>query len=133
MYTTCVTTYSTHSCLLQVAASMVTESPQRDSLLRSGRSCTVTYLDLLKHVDATFANPTPEKKKQLLRLSETVAKKVVDLTKEVEALKGEDWVNPNDPAVIAENELLKAAASIEAAARKLEELQPRREVVGALG
>ena len=111
---------------------MVAEPPKRDSLLKSGKACTMTYLDLLKHVDATFANPTPEKKKQLLRLSEAVAKKVVDLTKEVEALKGEDWVNPNDPAVIAENELLKAAASIEAAARKLEELQPRREVVGAL-
>lgn len=112
----------------KVAASMVAEPPKRDSLLKSGKACTMTYLDLLKHVDATFANPTPEKKKQLLRLSEAVAKKVVDLTKEVEALKGEDWVNPNDPAVIAENELLKAAASIEAAARKLEELQPRREV-----
>jgi len=30
-----------------------------------------------------------------------------------------DMVNPNDPNVIAENELLGAAASIEAAARKL--------------
>ena len=111
---------------------MVTEQPQRESLLRKGKACTVSYLDLLKHVDTTFANPTPEKKKQLQKLSETVAKNVVDLTKEMEALKGEDWVNPNDPAVIAENELLKAAASIEAAARKLEELQPRREVVSVL-
>ena len=34
-------------------------------------------------------------------------------------------VNPNDPNVIAENELLGAAASIEAAARKLAELKPR--------
>ena len=36
-----------------------------------------------------------------------------------------DYVNPNDPNVIAENELLGAAASIEAAARKLAELKPR--------
>ena len=36
-----------------------------------------------------------------------------------------DMVNPNDPNVIAENELLGAAASIEAAARKLAELKPR--------
>ena len=45
-----------------------------------------------------------------------------------EALKGPDWVNPEDPTVIAENELLAAAAAIEAAARELEELQPRKEV-----
>lgn len=38
---------------------------------------------------------------------------------------GNDWVNPEDPNVIAENELLGAAASIEAAARKLAELKPR--------
>ena len=36
-----------------------------------------------------------------------------------------DLVNPEDPNVIAENELLGAAASIEAAARKLAELKPR--------
>ena len=95
----------------------------------SGRECTVAYLDLLKHVESTFGAPTPEKKKTMRDLSSTVAKKVGMLTKEVQKLKGEDWVNPNDPAVIAEKELLKAAASIEAAARKLEELQPRRKVV----
>ena len=35
-------------------------------------------------------------------------------------------MNPEDPNVIAENELLGAAASIEAAARKLAELKPRQ-------
>lgn len=34
-----------------------------------------------------------------------------------------------DPNVIAENELLQAAASIEAAAKKLAELKPKRTVV----
>ena len=38
---------------------------------------------------------------------------------------GSDWVNPEDPNVIAENELLGAAAAIEAAARKLAELKPK--------
>ena len=42
---------------------------------------------------------------------------------------GSDWVDLRDPNVIAENELLQAAASIEAAAKKLSELQPRRLVV----
>ena len=38
---------------------------------------------------------------------------------------GSDWVDPEDPNVIAENELLSAANAIEAAAKKLAQLQPR--------
>lgn len=38
---------------------------------------------------------------------------------------GSEWVDPEDPTVIAETELLGAAASIEAAAKKLEQLKPR--------
>lgn len=44
-----------------------------------------------------------------------------------------DWVDVRDPNVIAETELLQAAASIEAAAKKLAELKPRPKVVCALG
>lgn len=40
-------------------------------------------------------------------------------------LTGTEWVDPEDPTVIAENELLGAAAAIEAAAKKLEQLRPR--------
>ena len=40
-----------------------------------------------------------------------------------------DWVDVRDPNVIAETELLQAAASIEAAAKKLAELKPRPKVV----
>ncbi len=46
-------------------------------------------------------------------------------TRFVSFIPGSDWVDPEDPNVIAENELLGAAASIEAAARKLAELKPR--------
>ena len=38
---------------------------------------------------------------------------------------GSDWVDPDDLTVIAENELLNAAMSIEAAANKLAQLKPR--------
>ena len=40
-----------------------------------------------------------------------------------------DWVDVRDPNVIAETELLQAAASIEAAAKKLAELKPPPKVV----
>ena len=42
---------------------------------------------------------------------------------------GSDWVNLKDPTIVAETELLNAAAAIEAAAKKLEELRPRPEMV----
>ena len=42
---------------------------------------------------------------------------------------GSDWVNLKDPTVVAETELLNAAAAIEAAAKKLEELRPRPQLV----
>lgn len=38
---------------------------------------------------------------------------------------GSNYVDPDDPTVIAENELLGAAKSIEAAAKKLMMLKPR--------
>lgn len=38
-------------------------------------------------------------------------------------------MDPEDPTVIAENELLTAASSIDAAARKLANLRPRRRSV----
>lgn len=37
-------------------------------------------------------------------------------------------MDPDDPTVIAENELLGAAASIDAAAKKLASLRPRKSV-----
>ena len=39
---------------------------------------------------------------------------------------GIDWEDPDDPTVVAENELLGAAASIDAAAKKLANLRPRQ-------
>ena len=42
------------------------------------------------------------------------------------SMPGTDWVDPEDPTVIAENELLTAAKSIEAAAMKLSQLRPRQ-------
>lgn len=41
-------------------------------------------------------------------------------------LLGNDCVSPEDPTIIAENELLGAAESIDAAAKKLASLRPRK-------
>jgi hypothetical protein len=54
--------------------------------------------------------------------------KVISLEGDIILLVGTDWVDPDDPTVIAENELLGAAASIDAAAKKLASLRPRKSV-----
>uniref|UniRef100_A0A2I3MSX6 Talin 2 n=1 Tax=Papio anubis TaxID=9555 RepID=A0A2I3MSX6_PAPAN len=58
-------------------------------------------------------------------LTPSLAGAVTELIQAAEAMKGTEWVDPEDPTVIAETELLGAAASIEAAAKKLEQLKPR--------
>ncbi|XP_032767118.1 talin-2 [Rattus rattus] len=97
----------------------------RTRALRYGTECTLGYLDLLEHVLVILQKPTPELKHPLAALSKRVAGAVTELIQAAEAMKGTEWVDPEDPTVIAETELLGAAASIEAAAKKLEQLKPR--------
>ncbi|XP_039629376.1 talin-2 isoform X1 [Polypterus senegalus] len=99
----------------------------RTRALRFGAECTMCYIDLLEHVLLVLQKPTPELKQQLAGFSKRVAGAVTELIQCAEAMKdgGNEWVDPEDPTVIAETELLGAAASIEAAAKKLEQLKPR--------
>uniref|UniRef100_A0A8C3EV09 Talin 2 n=1 Tax=Corvus moneduloides TaxID=1196302 RepID=A0A8C3EV09_CORMO len=97
----------------------------RERALRFGTECTVGYLELLEHVLLILQKATPELKHQLASFSKRVAGAVTELIQSAEAMKGTEWVDPEDPTVIAETELLGAAASIEAAAKKLEQLKPR--------
>ncbi|XP_070547100.1 talin-1-like isoform X3 [Ptychodera flava] len=104
------------------------EHPEvHDRTLLVGKECAYAYKDLLEHVQATVQKPTLESKQNLVVYSKRVATAVGELVQCAEALKGSDWVDPEDPNVIAENELLSAASSIEAAARKLQQLRPREQ------
>ncbi|EGW07880.1 Talin-1 [Cricetulus griseus] len=93
--------------------------------LHYGRECANGYLELLDHVLLTLQKPNPELKQQLTGHSKRVAGSVTELIQAAEAMKGTEWVDPEDPTVIAENELLGATEAIEAAAKKLEQLKPR--------
>uniref|UniRef100_A0A671NUD1 Talin-2-like n=1 Tax=Sinocyclocheilus anshuiensis TaxID=1608454 RepID=A0A671NUD1_9TELE len=97
----------------------------RNKALLYGIECTTGYTDLLEHVLLVLQKPTAEQKQQLVTLSKKVAGSVTELIQTAEAMKGSEWVDPEDPTVIAETELLGAAASIEAASKKLEQLKPR--------
>ncbi|XP_072349209.1 LOW QUALITY PROTEIN: talin-2-like [Scyliorhinus torazame] len=97
----------------------------RSRALHFATECTVGYMELLEHVLVIVQKPTSEQKLQLSGFSKRVATAVTELIQAAEAMKGTEWVDPEDPTVIAEAELLGAAASIEAAAKKLEQLKPR--------
>uniref|UniRef100_A0A8C5M313 Talin 2 n=1 Tax=Leptobrachium leishanense TaxID=445787 RepID=A0A8C5M313_9ANUR len=97
----------------------------RERALLYGTECTLGYLDMLEHVLLVLQKPSPEAKHQLSVFSKRIAAAVTELIQTTETMKGNEWVDPEDPTVIAETELLGAAASIEAAAKKLEQLRPR--------
>uniref|UniRef100_A0A8C6XSI5 Talin 1 n=1 Tax=Naja naja TaxID=35670 RepID=A0A8C6XSI5_NAJNA len=100
-------------------------SEVRHRALRFGKECASGYLELLEHVLEILQKPSHDLKQQLAGYSKRVAGSVTELIQAAEAMKGTEWVDPEDPTVIAENELLGAAAAIEAAAKKLEQLKPR--------
>ncbi|XP_075894320.1 talin-2 isoform X2 [Nelusetta ayraudi] len=97
----------------------------RCKALQYSSECASGYLNLLDQVLQVLQKPMPEQKQQLAVHSKHVAASVTELVQTAEAMKGSECVDPEDPTVIAETELLGAAASIEAAAKKLEQLKPR--------
>ncbi|KAA0703636.1 Talin-1 [Triplophysa tibetana] len=113
-----------HSCK-QAAFHPEVNRDVRNRALRFGSECATGYLGLLEHVLVTIQKPSHDLKQQLSNYSKRVAGSVTELIQAAEAMKGTEWVDPEDPTVIAENELLGAAAAIEAAAKKLEQLKPR--------
>lgn len=98
----------------------------RSKVLTSGHDLAIQYRELLQMVMHLIHKPSPEARNALSTVSRKIAQCVTDLVSTSEALKGHDWEDPDDPTVIAENELIGAANSIDAAARKLMALRPRR-------
>ncbi|XP_013776088.1 talin-2-like [Limulus polyphemus] len=109
------------------AAAYSAESDEvKTKILETSRSCATNYRELLLMVHQVIQRPSHESKQQLIGMSRTIAQSVSEIVSGAEALKGGDWVDPDDPTVIAETELLGAASSIDAAAKKLAHLKPRR-------
>ncbi|PNF41180.1 Talin-1 [Cryptotermes secundus] len=102
----------------------------RTRTLHAGHDVAVQYRELLQTVLHILSRPggAADAKQNLPPISRRIAQCVTELVTSAELLKGTDWVDPDDPTVIAENELLGAAASIDAAAKKLASLRPRRSV-----
>ena len=102
----------------------------RAKALNSGRDVAMQYRELLQLVMHSLNKPNSDSKQQIGNISRKIAQCVTELAAAAEQLKDDDWVNPEDPTFIAENELMAAARSIENAGKKLSQLKPRREVKG---
>merc|ERR1740128_966810 len=74
-----------------------------------GREVATQYRELLQLVLHILNRPTSEAKANLPTISRKIAQCVTVLAQTAELLKGADWVDPDDPMLIAENELLGAA------------------------
>ncbi|MCL4118751.1 UNVERIFIED_CONTAM: hypothetical protein GTU68_045364, partial [Idotea baltica] len=98
----------------------------RMKVMSAGHNTAVQYRELLQIVLHCVQKQSPESKASLSTVSRKIAQCVTNLVSTAEQLKGNEWEDPEDPTVIAENELLGAANSIEAAARKLQSLRPRQ-------
>ena len=66
----------------------------------------------------------------MMEVSKGIAQTVTRIARLVENIKGSDWIDPKlQMEMIAENEMKKAAESIERAAQRLAELKLKRDVV----
>ncbi|XP_055078502.1 talin-2 [Periophthalmus magnuspinnatus] len=97
----------------------------RAKALQYGSECTSGYITLLEQVLQVLQRPSADQKQQLLMNSEQIATCVTELLGAAENMRGSECVETEETTVIAETELMGAAASIEAAAKKLEQLKPR--------
>ncbi|KAL6731024.1 hypothetical protein Aduo_001938 [Ancylostoma duodenale] len=110
----------------RAAAADADSAEVRYRTLDSGREVAAQVRGLLVALHTVLARNADQSSRQLLLdASRGVAKAVKDLIGCSELLKGDTWADHSDPTIIAENELMGAASSIEAAAVKLAELRPR--------
>ncbi|KAL4103545.1 hypothetical protein QTP88_018908 [Uroleucon formosanum] len=102
----------------------------RERTLQAGYNISQEYRKLLQTVLFIISKPnlSSDSKHMLQTISRMIAQYVTELISITETIKGNDWVSPEDPTIIAENELLGAAESIDAAAKKLASLRPRKSV-----
>ncbi|VDN06084.1 unnamed protein product [Thelazia callipaeda] len=111
----------------RAAALSADSADARYRTLDCGREVAVQVRSLLMTLQSLIVRrDDPYAREALLEASKRIAKVVGELINCGELLKGDSWTDPSDPTAVAENELIGAANSIEAAAVKLSQLRPRQ-------
>jgi len=112
--------------LLRVGKAATANAPKdkQQDMHQSVKSSAASTKDLLEKLKILQEKNTPANKAEIQKAAKAVAETVAGVVKSAGGLIPTGYIDPNDPNVIAERELLAAASSIEAAARKLAALQP---------
>jgi len=97
---------------------------KKDGMHKNVKSSANATKDLLEKLKLLQEKNNPGNKAEVQKAAKAVAESVSAVVTSAGTLVPTGYVDPNDPNVIAERELLAAASSIEAAARKLAALQP---------
>lgn len=118
------------SSLHQGAAFSCEDEEMKNQTLQHGHNLAAQYHNLLRQLLQSMNNPSADSKAELMNISRQIAQTATMMAQVAEKLKGSDWVDPEDPMLIAENELLSAAEAIEQAAKNLAILRPRSEMPG---
>ena len=107
-------------------AAVVADAPSDKQSLMLGvaRKVAQSMSLLLASIKTSVSAPTAANKTSVQHCAKTVAESVTKVVDAASALVPSGYVDPNDPNVIAERELMTAANAIEAAARKLASLVP---------
>ena len=116
--------------LLQGAAFACEDEDMKAQTLHLGHNLAGQYQNLLQQLMISLSSGTVESKSELMNISRMIAQTATSMAQVAEKLKGSDWVDPEDPMLIAENELLSAAEAIEQAAKNLATLRPKSEIPG---
>jgi talin len=112
--------------LSRAGSAAVNMAPEDKKILMTNALQKATSLikELVGNIVVYQENNTPEAKASIHNVAKNVATGINQILDAASALIPGGYVDPNDPNVIAERELLAAANSIEAAARKMAALQP---------
>ncbi|KAI9103042.1 hypothetical protein DFS34DRAFT_671082 [Phlyctochytrium arcticum] len=97
---------------------------QKEMMIEAVKRAGQAVKSLLTKIKALQENSTSQNKANVQVGAKEIAMAVNGVVQAAGALIPSGYVDPNDPNVIAERELLAAASSIEAAARKLAALAP---------
>lgn len=107
----------------KVSAFSAKKHETKEKILYLGQNCALKYQELLLLVYQIIQKPSLDGKYELTKLSHEIAKLTSEIINEIDM---KELNSVDDPIVIAETELLGAANSIEAAAKKLIHLKPRQ-------
>ena len=106
----------------------------KEGTIREGSKLGAQFQELLRKMVAvgkTIQSGEEEEEevaqRELLAASKAVGETVIRIANLSEQLKGNEWLDPLEQAeVIAENEMMKAAESIEKAAKRLEDIKKKK-------